>query len=126
MSALSFLACTPAPTYDVVLAGGRVMDPASGTDATLHVGIIGDTIAALSADPLAGKDTVDVTGLVVAPGFIDLHAHGQTEGDMQLQARDGVTTALDMEAGVFPVAPWYTAMEGKVPLNFGATVGHRP
>ncbi|MBK6304590.1 MAG: amidohydrolase family protein [Gemmatimonadetes bacterium] len=126
VSALSFLACTPAPTYDVVLAGGRVMDPASGTDATLHVGIIGDTIAALSTEPLAGKDTVDVTGLVVAPGFIDLHAHGQTEGDMQLQARDGVTTALDMEAGVFPVAPWYAAMEGKVPLNFGATVGHRP
>jgi hypothetical protein len=55
VSALSFLACTPAPTYDVVLAGGRVMDPASGTDATLHVGIIGDTIAALSADRSRGR-----------------------------------------------------------------------
>jgi dihydroorotase len=118
--------CGDRPRYDLVLAGGRVVDPASGTDSILHVGIIGDSVAALSAEPLEGADTVDVSGLVVAPGFIDLHAHGQTEGDMQLQAQDGVTTALDMEAGVFPVAKWYAARKGQSPLNFGATVGHRP
>lgn len=123
---LWLVACAPTPTYDVVIAGGRVMDPASGTDSLLHVGIMGDTIAALSATALTGKDTVNATGLVIAPGFIDLHAHGQTTGDMQIQARDGVTTALDMEAGVYPVASWYQQMDGKAPLNFGATVGHRP
>ena len=115
-----------APTYDLVLRGGRVMDPASGTDAVLDVGIRGDSVAALSPTPLRGARVVDVAGLVVAPGFIDLHAHGQTEGDMRLQAQDGVTTALDMEAGAFPVAKWYASRAGRSPLNFGATVGHRP
>ncbi len=118
--------CAESVTYDVVLFGGRVVDPASGTDSILNVGIAGDSVAALSHAPLEGRSIVDVTGLVVAPGFIDLHAHGQTDGDMQLQAQDGVTTALDMEAGVFPVAKWYASREGKSPLNFGATVGHRP
>ena len=120
------LGCAGDPPYDVVLANGRVMDPATGMDSLLHVGIRGDSIAALSAAPLEGRDVVDVTGLVVAPGFIDLHAHGLTRGDMEIQAEDGVTTALDMEAGAFPVQGWYASMEGKVPLNFGVTVGHRP
>ncbi len=122
---LGFAGCAAAPTYDLVLAGGRVMDPASGLDSVRYVGILGDRIAAVSATPLRGTQVVDVTGLVVAPGFIDLHAHGQTQGDMEIQARDGVTTALDMEAGVFPVAKWYASREGKAPLNYGATVGHR-
>ncbi len=122
---LAIAACAPATTYDIVLSGGRVMDPASGLDSVLNVGILGDSVAALSATPLAGKEVVDVTGLVVAPGFIDLHAHGQTQGDMEIQARDGVTSALDMEAGVFPVAKWYASREGKSPLNYGGTVSHR-
>ena len=120
------LGCAGDPPYDVVLANGRVMDPATGMDSLLNVGIRGDSIAALSAAPLEGRDVVDVAGLVVAPGFIDLHAHGLTRGDMEIQAEDGVTTALDMEAGAFPVQGWYASMEGKVPLNFGVTVGHRP
>jgi N-acyl-D-aspartate/D-glutamate deacylase len=118
--------CAPSTTYDLVIAGGRVMDPASGVDAVRQVGIIGDSIAIVSVEPLTARDTVDATGLVVAPGFIDLHAHGQTTSDMQVQARDGVTTALDMEAGAWPVAAWYQSMEGKAPLNFGASAGHRP
>jgi dihydroorotase len=119
-------ACARAPTYDIVLAGGRVMDPASGLDSIRHVGITGGRIAALSREPLRGTVVADVAGLVVAPGFIDLHAHGQTRSDMELQAQDGVTTALEMEAGVFPVASWYASREGQSPLNFGATAGHRP
>lgn len=126
LAALALHGCTTPVTYDLVVAGGRVMDPATSTDAVRHLGIIGDSIAVISAEPLAGRDTVDATGLVVAPGFIDLHAHGQTTGDMQVQARDGVTTALDMEAGASPVASWYQSMEGKAPLNYGASAGHRP
>jgi dihydroorotase len=69
---------------------------------------------------------IDATGLVVAPGFIDLHSHGQTPENYRFKARDGVTTALEMEVGVSPVAPWYAAREGKALINFGATSGHIP
>ena len=101
------------------------MDPASGLDSIRDVAIQDGKIVAMSAEPLQGIEIVDVTGKVVAPGFVDLHAHGQTTGDMQLQARDGVTTALDMESGVYPVAQWYANLEDAAPLNYGATVSHR-
>lgn len=116
--------CSAGPEYDLVLANGRVMDPASGLDAPRHVGINGDRIAALSEQPLRGREVVDVAGLVVAPGFIDLHAHGQTQSDMEIQVRDGVTTALEMEVGVYPVDAWYRSRDGKAPVNYGATVSH--
>ena len=116
--------CARAPEYDLVLEGGRVMDPASGLDSVRNVGITGGRIAAISADPLRGKSVVDVSGKVVAPGFIDLHAHGQTTSDMEIMARDGVTSALELEVGVYPVAAWYDSMAGKAPINYGATVSH--
>ena len=111
-------------TYPLVLHGGRVMDPATGLDSIRDVAIRDGKVVAISATPLKGTEVVDVTGKVVAPGFIDLHAHGQTTSDMEIQARDGVTTALEMEVGVYPVAPWYAEREGKAPLNYGATVSH--
>jgi dihydroorotase len=118
-------ACAPAgETYPLVLRGGRVMDPATGLDSVRDVAIRDGKIVAISAEPLRGTEVVDVSGKVVAPGFIDLHAHGQTTSDMELQARDGVTTALEMEVGVYPVAPWYAEMEAKAPINYGATVSH--
>lgn len=111
-------------SYDIVLAGGRVMDPESGLDAVRHVGIRGDRIVAVSTSPLRGAQEVDVSGLVVAPGFIDLHAHGQNLSDNRWQARDGVTTALEMEAGVWPVESWYAERAKEGLLNYGGTVGH--
>jgi len=118
-------ACQPkGETYPLVLQGGRVMDPATGLDSVRDLGIRDGKIVAISATPLRGTEVVNVAGKVVAPGFIDLHAHGQTTSDMEIQARDGVTTALEMEVGVYPVAPWYAGMEGKAPLNYGATVSH--
>jgi N-acyl-D-aspartate/D-glutamate deacylase len=123
--AVLLIGCQPAgETYPIVLHGGRVMDPATGLDSIRDVAIRDGKVVAISATPLKGTEVVDVTGKVVAPGFIDLHAHGQTTGDMEIQARDGVTTALEMEVGVYPVAPWYAQMEGKAPLNYGATVSH--
>jgi dihydroorotase-like cyclic amidohydrolase len=90
-------AAPPAPAHDLVLAHGRVMDPASGLDAVRHVGITAGKISAISETPLHGGVVVDVAGRVVAPGFIDLHAHGQTTSDLQIKAQDGVTTALEMD-----------------------------
>jgi N-acyl-D-aspartate/D-glutamate deacylase len=119
-------AALSAQTYDIVLSGGRVMDPESGLDAIRNVGIRGRSIAAISARPLAGKIAIDAKGLVIAPGFIDLHSHGQDDENYRYKARDGVTTALELEVGVSPVAAWYAAREGKALVNFGATAGHIP
>ncbi len=115
-----------AQTYDVVLQDGRVMDPESGLDAVRSVAITGTKIAAISTGALRGKIEVDATGLVVAPGFIDLHQHGQTPKAYGFKAMDGVTTALELEVGVSPVSPWYAVREGKAMVNFGASSGHIP
>jgi N-acyl-D-aspartate/D-glutamate deacylase len=111
--------------FDLVLSGGRVMDPESGLDQVRDIGIVSGRIAALSTQPLRGKRVIDVSGLVVAPGFIDLHAHGMDVKSAQLQAQDGVTTALESELGTLSVERWYAAREGKAPINFGVAVGHR-
>ncbi len=124
LAAVSAQTPQPAGPYDLVLAGGRVMDPASGLDAVRHVGIRGSQIAAVSGTPLAGKVSIDVSGLVVAPGFIDPHSHAQTLEGNQFQARDGVTTALELESGAMPIGEWYRSREGQALLNYGATIGH--
>jgi N-acyl-D-aspartate/D-glutamate deacylase len=115
-----------AQTYDVVLRNGRVMDPETKLDAIRSVGIQDGKIAVISADSLNGKTIVDAIGLVVAPGFIDLHSHGQDAENYRYKAMDGVTTALELEKGVWPVAPWYAEREGKALINFGASSGHIP
>jgi N-acyl-D-aspartate/D-glutamate deacylase len=113
-------------TYEVVIANGRVMDPESGLDAIRNVGISGGKIRAISARALTGKQTIDARGLVVAPGFIDLHQHGQDAENYAAKAADGVTTALELEVGVADVDSWYTEREGKALINYGASVGHIP
>jgi len=113
-----------AQSYDIVLRGGRVMDPESGLDAIRDVGISNGTIQAISETPLTGREVVDVSGLVVAPGFVDLHAHGQDPFSRDLQVRDGVTTALEMESGVWPVDDWYAEREGQWRINFGGTTSY--
>ena len=115
-----------AQTYDIALANGRVMDPETNLDAVRNVGIRDGKIAAISTERLDSRETVDVQGLVVTAGFIDLHSHGQNPENYGYKARDGVTTALEMEVGVGPVASWYAAREGKARINFGATAGHIP
>lgn len=122
----SFTIAQRAAGFDIVLANGRVMDPESNLDAVRHIGIRAGKIAAISARPLRGHTVVDAKGLVVAPGFIDLHSHGQDDENYRYKARDGITTALEMEVGVSPVAAWYAKREGNALINFGATVGHIP
>jgi N-acyl-D-aspartate/D-glutamate deacylase len=112
--------------YDVVIANGRVMDPESGLDAVRNVGIRGEKIRAISSEPLKGKQTIDAKGLVVAPGFIDLHQHGQDAENYAAKAADGVTTALELEVGVADVDHWYGQRESKALINYGASAGHIP
>lgn len=110
--------------YDLVIANGRVIDPETGLDAVRHVGLAGARIAAVSRVPLQGAATIDATGLVVAPGFIDLHAHGQDLENNRVQALDGVTTTLELETGPVDVDAWYAERAGRRMLNFGCCVGH--
>ena len=128
------LAPTPGPigaeaveaqeVYDVVLMGGRVMDPETGLDAIRNVGIRGQTIVSISEGALQGTTVIDATGLVVAPGFIDMHAHGQTVRANEFQAMDGVTTALELEGGVPSMTDFLDPRRGGSVLNFGASVSH--
>jgi N-acyl-D-glutamate deacylase len=106
--------------YDLVVANGRVIDPETGLDDVRSIGVRDGRIAAISEIPLSGRTVLDARGLVVAPGFIDLHAHGQVLPAARMQAFDGVTTALELESGVLPVALAYdsVAQEGR-PINYG-------
>jgi len=107
-------------TYDVVLRGGRVIDPESGLDAVRDVGIAGGRVAAVGAGLPPGRHEADVAGHVVTAGFVDLHSHAHDLGSARLQVAGGVTTALELEAGVTPVAVAYAAaaVTGR-PLNYG-------
>src|SRR5712692_11747415 len=93
--------------YDRVILGGHVMDPASKLDAVRNIGLKDGRIAVITTQTIRGRDTVDARGLVVAPGFIDLHAHGQTSETYRFYSLDGVTTALELELGTSDVATWY-------------------
>ena len=107
-------------SYDIVLRGGRVLDPETALDGVRDVGIDGNRIAAIASEPLAGDLVIDVTGLVVAPGFIDLHSHAQELAGRRLQASDGVTAAFDLEAGRAPTRDSYaSAVADGSPIHFG-------
>lgn len=127
LAACFYLLLVPAlaqNSYDVVIANGRVMDPETGLDAIRHVGIRGQSIVAISKEPLQGQTVVDASGLVVAPGFIDLHAHGQSARANDFQAMDGVTTALELESGVIDMQSFLTRREDDAVINYGASIAH--
>jgi Amidohydrolase family len=115
-----------APLLDVAIVGGRVIDPETNLDAVRTVGIRGGRVVSITSGAAVprARDTLQARGLVVAPGFIDLHRHGIDSVNYALLARDGVTTALELESGTYPIAPWYAARAGKALVNFGASVGH--
>ena len=115
-----------AQNFDLVIVGGRVIDPESDLDGIRNIGISGRSIAAISAEPLAGRATINATGLVVSPGFIDLHAHGQTPETYRFQARDGVTTALELEVGTGDIERWYAERKPGRLINYGVSIGHIP
>ena len=110
--------------YDIVIKQGRVIDPETDLDQICNIGIIGNQISDITKNSINGKVTINAKGLVVSPGFIDLHAHGQTNSAHRYQLKDGVTTALEMESGVAFIERWIEAKKGKSLVNFGATAPH--
>jgi N-acyl-D-aspartate/D-glutamate deacylase len=131
MLALAAFAASPRPAvaqqaFDIVLKGGRVIDPETGLDAVRDVAIRGDSIARVSAQPLRGRRTIDANGLVVTPGFIELHQHGFDKDSYRLLALDGVTTALELEIGVPDIERFTKAHSGQALIHFGASASLLP
>ncbi len=121
---LCLSAVSQASPYDLAILGGRVIDPETGLDAVRHVGIRDGEIVALHEEPISASMQIDATGLVVAPGFIDLHTHSPTPLGQYYQAFDGVTTALELEAGFFPVLEYGGDISGEPLIHYGASAGH--
>jgi N-acyl-D-aspartate/D-glutamate deacylase len=122
-----FVLCTTvaaAQQYDLVLEGGRVMDPETGRDAVRNVGIRDGKIVRISSEAMSGRRVVHAGGLVVAPGFIDLHQHGQDLASQRVKALDGVTTALELEIGAPDVAAFLKAKEGHSLIHYGTSASH--
>src|SRR5580698_1030971 len=115
-----------AQNYDLVITRGRVMDPESGLDAIRNVGISSGKVQAITAAPLQGKRVIDANGLVVAPGFIDLHWHGKDPASDKYEALDGVTASFELEIGTADVDGWYKARAGRSMINHGVAAGHAP
>jgi N-acyl-D-aspartate/D-glutamate deacylase len=110
--------------YDLVIANGRVIDPETGLDGVRFIGINNGSIEIISTDPIDGFEVIDAKGLVVAPGFIDIHSHTPTFLGQKMNLLDGVTTQLDMEAGAYPVDFFGQDYKDGAQLNYGASVAH--
>ena len=113
-----------AQQYDLVLEGGRVMDPETGLDAVRDVGIHDGKIVRISSEALSGRRVIHAGGLVVAPGFIDLHQHGQEMESQRVKALDGVTTALELEIGAPDIAQFLGTKEGQSLIHYGTSASH--
>jgi N-acyl-D-aspartate/D-glutamate deacylase len=113
-----------AQQYDLVLEGGRVIDPETHLDAVRNVGTRDGKIARITDAPLSGRRVIHATGLVVAPGFIDLHQHGQDLASQRVKAFDGVTTALEMEIGAPDVTQFLNSKQGNSLIHYGTTASH--
>jgi N-acyl-D-aspartate/D-glutamate deacylase len=112
--------------YEIVISDGRIIDPESGLDDIRNVGIRAGQVVAVTEEALEGVSTIDATGLVVAPGFIDLHQHGQTEEAYAFSVQDGVTTSFELESGTDDVDRWYADRGDGQIVNHGVSIGHIP
>ncbi|WP_428687529.1 amidohydrolase family protein [Roseibium sp.] len=113
-----------AQNYDLVILSGRVMDPETKLDAVRNVGIKDGRIQVVTEVDITGTETIDASGHVVAPGFIDFHWHGQDPFSLKVGLRAGVTSPLELELGAYPVEDFYAAKAGKSQANYGVSVSH--
>ncbi|TCO19698.1 N-acyl-D-aspartate/D-glutamate deacylase [Kribbella steppae] len=105
---------------DLLLTGGRVIDPETGLDKVVDVAVSDGRIVAVGGPAPRARTTFDVGGRVVTAGFIDLHSHAQNIPSLRLQALDGVTTALELESGAGDVQrSLERAAEAGRPVNYG-------
>jgi dihydroorotase len=90
-----------AQTYELIIMGGRVIDPSIGLDATRDVAIAGGRIVAVEPNIAASApDVIDARGKIVAPGLIDIHTHaGRSKEGPPLALQDGVTGWVDAGSG---------------------------
>ena len=121
------------PQYDLVIAGGTIVDGTGTPPYRAEVAITGDRIALVSREPIApslARRVIDARGLVVAPGFIDLHAHLDPLlqlPDAESHVRQGVTTALGGPdgGGPWPFAAYLDSAEALgVGMNVAFLAGH--
>ncbi|MFZ0281218.1 MAG: amidohydrolase family protein [Bacteroidales bacterium] len=112
--------------FDIVILNGRAIDPESNLDAIRNIGIKDGSVQLITTKEIKGQTAIDAHGLVVAPGFIDFHQHGQDQENYEYKVMDGVTTVLELEMGTADVDSWYKDREGKALINHGVSVGHVP
>ena len=124
VAVLAVAIATPAMAadYDVVISNGRVMDPETNFDGVRNVGVKDGRIVVITEDAISGKETIDASGHVVAPGFIEGHQHATDQFSRKVNLRDGLTTQMDFEAGAGDIAKWYADAEGKTQSNYGMVV----
>jgi len=115
---------------DTLLISGRCIDPESGLDGIRHVAISeGRIVQVLDEDAQLppASSTIDCTGLVVCPGFVDLHSHGAGHPPTaKMQVQDGVTFHGEFEFGACDVNGWYNERKGRSIIHHGVTSGHIP
>jgi N-acyl-D-amino-acid deacylase len=119
-----------AQTYDVVIRHGRVVDGSGNPAFFADVAVKDGRIAAIGRIPGDAKSEIDATGLIVAPGFIDVHTHADEVADMPRAenfVRMGVTTIVAGNCGgsTLDVAKLFQAVEQtNVAVNVATLVGH--
>jgi len=123
--------CTTSTTdgkeeFDLVILNGRVIDPGSNLDSVRNIGIADGKIQLIASEEITGSIKINAEGLVVSPGFIDIHQHGQDDENYRYKVMDGVTTALELEMGTSDVDAWYRERENKAIINHGVSIGHVP
>lgn len=124
--AMAGAAPSPGPnhTFDLVISGGRVIDPDSGFDGLANVGIDGDVVTDVAASPLRGRDQIDASGKIVAPGFVDLLSYEPNEFGSWLKLADGVTTNLAMHGVNNYATAFFRRYENRSPIHFGGAFHH--
>jgi N-acyl-D-aspartate/D-glutamate deacylase len=89
-----------------------------------NIGVAAGKVRVITERTIEGETVLDARGMVVAPGFIDVHEHAFQPEALRAKVRDGVTAAFEMETGTRDVDEWYAAIDGKSPIHYGTAIGH--